>query len=685
MWSPIEPQWSHASRAQEPSVTHRRIVWCLHATLLLAAQLPAHAQEQLSSAAALKQLSIEELMNVEVTSVSRSPESLASAAAAVTVVTNEDIRRSDALTIPDALRFVPGLHVAQTTADSWAVSSRGFSGVNSEKLLVLSDTRSVYTPLFSGVFWDVQDFLMEDVDRIEVIRGPGATLWGSNAVNGVINITTRSAEDTQGAYLEAGAGSEQRLTSAARYGGQFAQDGYYRVFGKYIDQGAGLDPPGTGPDDWHLGHVGFRSDWRATRIDAVTFQGDLYDGRMGQISPAVTIIGRPGPAPPLVAAVGGGNLLGRWTHAYGEDSDLQLRLYYDRTHRNDPTFVDNLDTVDVDLQQRFPWFRGQELIWGLSYRQMEDRTSGKGIFALNPPDSRDTLVSGFAQDQLQIHALRVTVGTKLEHNDFSGFELQPSVRAAWDLSKTQTLWGALSRAVRVPTRIERDVAIYVSDPAANPVAILQGNRNFHSEDLRAFEVGYRWLAKSNLSFDLATFLDRYRDLASLEIGTPYVDAVTGQTVIPIVNRNLTDGRAGGVESLVTYTPRRYWKMSLDYSYFDMSLDPRGMDLNRGKLAEGATPRNQLGIRSSLDLPGSLELDAQLRALSALHSFAASITGQGIPGYRELDVRVAWHGYRQMELSIDGRNLLHDEHVEFGDPTQRSALRRSVYGQITWGF
>ena len=653
---------------------------------LCSTQVLAQEHDDLSSSAALKRLSVEELMNVEVTSVSRGPESLAGAAAAVAIVSNDDIRRSGALAVPDALRFVPGLHVARITANNWLVSSRGLSAPNSSELLVLSDTRSVYTPLFSGVFWDVQDYVMEDIDRIEVIRGPGAAMWGANAVDGVINITTKSAEDTQGTYLEGGTGTEQKLTAAARYGGQVGDNGYYRVFGKYTDQNSGLDPPGSSRDDWQLGHVGFRSDWKSDPADVLTVQGDLYDGRIGEVSPSVAIIGRPGPTGTLKAGVSGGNILGRWDHSYDDNSDVQLRFYYDRTHRNDPAYVDELDTVDFEFQHRFTLARLQLITWGVSYRGMNDRTEGKGVFALQPPNSWDNRVSGFLQDQISFGpSWRLTLGTEVERNDFSGFEAQPTVRIAWDVTSTSTLWGAVSRAVRVPTRLERDVYIYASDPAANPVVLLQGSRDFHSEQLVAYEVGYRRQVRQNLSFDLATFVNRYHGLASLEEGTPYVDPITGQTVIPIVNRNLTDGHSEGIEALLTYSPVRYWRWSLDYSYVSLDLQAHGLDINHDQLVEGATPRNQVGLQSFLDLPLHFQLDARLRAQSAIRSQGEVVTGGTIPAYQELDVRLAWHGFRRLELSVDGRNLLHDHHVEFGSPEARSALQRSVYGQVTWGF
>jgi iron complex outermembrane recepter protein len=669
-----------------PEWTQRCSVRLLVGVALCVGATRAPAQEEASSAAALKQLSIEQLMDVEVTSVSRTRESLMGAAAAVAIVTDEDIRRSGAETVPEALRSVPGIFVARDTASSWSVSSRGFSGVNSQDLLVLSDTRSIYTPLFSGVFWDVQDYLMEDIDRIEVIRGPGGALWGSNAVNGVININTKSAQDTQGGFLEAATGTQERVTTAARYGGQLADQAYFRVFGKFTDQDAELYPPGTSADNWRLGHIGFRSDWQATPQDGLTIQGDAYEGNIGLVSPSVLVVGRPQPQGALRVGVDGGNLLGRWQHTVDATSDVQLRFYYDYTHRNDPSYVDDLDTIDLDAQHRFALAYHQEITWGLSYRLMDDRNGGKGVWNLNPADSRDSIYSSFVQDQFSPgHDVRITLGTKLEHNDFSGFEVQPSIRAAWDQTSTRTLWAAISRAVRVPTRLERDVDIDVSDPTAPVVAVLFGNRAFHAEQLVAFELGYRWQVASNLSLDLASFHNHYTGLASLEFGTPFIDPNTGQTIIPVRNQNLIDGRADGFETLVTYSPQSYWRLSLTWSYIDMSLVDRGMDLNRDRFAEDSTPKNQVGLRSYLDLPHDLQLDLQFRALSQLSRIPQAATPESIPGYEELDVRLAWRPGRHTQLSLDGQNLLHDHHLEIGSVDQRSAIRRSVYGKVTWEF
>jgi iron complex outermembrane recepter protein len=634
----------------------------------------------------LKQLSIEQLTHVEVTSVTRGAQPLSQSAAAVAVVTGGEIARTGAMSIPEAIRYVPGIDVAQVTASQWAVSSRGFASVSSPDLLVLSDGRSIYTPLFSGVFWDVQDYLMRDIDRIEVVRGPGAAVWGSNAVNGVINIITRSAEDTQGAWAQAGAGSEERALAAVQYGGELRDHAYYRLFAKYQDHAPEDSPAGAGADGWHLGHVGFRSDWKPDSADAFTLQGDAYDGRIGQVSPAVSIIGRPGPTPPLVAGVGGGNVLAHWTHDMSADAGYEVRLYYDYTHRNDPTFTDDLSTIDLDFLEHLPLGRRQTITWDLSGRTMNDIDHGKGLFALNPPDARYNLASGFVQDEIALpHAVRLTLGTKLEHNDFSGFEVQPSVRAAWTLSDTGTLWGAVSRAVRVPTRIEQNEDIEVTDPAGNPVIVLLGNRNFHPEQVLAFELGYRWRPLPDLSLDLAAFRNRYTGLASLEFGTPFLDAATGQTIVPLGDENLVDGHSTGLEGLALYSPVDWWRLTVDYSYIDMRLSPLGADLNRERFFAGSTPRNQVGVQSYLDLPHNVELYGGLRVLSAVRTLPEIVNGTGDPGYQELDINAIWRATAHLTLSLRGRSLLHASHVEFGGPDERSAIRRSVFGRLTWAF
>ncbi|HET9447157.1 MAG TPA: TonB-dependent receptor [Steroidobacteraceae bacterium] len=643
------------------------------------------SQDLTASTGALKRLSIEELMDIEVTSVSRSAETLGSAAAAVGVVTNEDIRRSGAATIPEALRGIPGLHIARRNANSWAVSSRAFSSINSEKLLVLSDTRSIYTPLFSGVQWDVQDYFMQDIERIEVIRGPGASLWGSNAVNGVINITTRHARDTQGALISGTIGSEES-TAAARYGGEFGESGFFRVFGQYSDRDATFHPGAVSSDDWRIGHAGFRADWDPSDSDALTLQADVYRANIGQLAPAVNIIGRPGPAGNLEAHASGGNVLGRWRRQLGAGSELQVRAYVDSTHRDDPTFHDDLDTFDLDVQHRFLLATRHEIVWGVTYRYTDNSNRGKVIFAVDPQRARDQLFGGFVQDQIALSdALRLTLGTKLEHNDFSGFEAQPSVRLAWDIAPRQNAWAAVSRAVRVPTRLERDIAIEITPPGSNPRAVLLGNDDFEAEELVAYELGYRWQPLDALALDLALFHNRYEGLASLEIVEPTLDPGTGVVTFPVVNLNLTDARSQGFEALATFSPRENWRLIGSYSYVYLDMQPRGQDQNRGAFLEGATPRHQFSLRSLLDLPGDLQLDAHVRHSTQLERLPEDPTGVGIAGYTELDVRLGWRVSEQLEVALVGQNLLHDHHTEFGTPATRGEIERSVYGKVTWQF
>jgi iron complex outermembrane receptor protein len=630
------------------------------AVVLLAG--PAGAQEpgdKLAAAADLKKLSIEELMDIDVTSVSRRSERLNEAAAAIIVVTQEDIRRSGVTSLPEALRLVNSLHVARQTQRGWAINARGSNTSTSNKLLVLIDGRSVYTPLFSGVFWEVQDTLLEDVERIEVIRGPGATLWGANAVNGIINIITKRATDTQGGLVTAGAGNEEKGFGGVRYGGTLGKRGYYRAYGKVFNRDSLVLVDGSDAGDpIRIGQGGFRADWTAEGRDAFTFQGDAYEGRVGETTRDDT-------------DVDGGNLLGRWTRTFSEDSDLELQVYWDRTHRRIPAlFEEHLDTLDLDFQHQFPLAGRHDVVWGLGYRRYHDRVGNSPGLAFLPARRDFDLLSLFAQDEVSLldDRLALTVGTKLEHNDSTGLEAQPSVRAAWKASDRRTLWAAVSRAVRTPTRIDEDFFVF----ASNGQVLIQGSRDFESEELLAWELGYRIQPHPEVLLDIATFYNVYDDLRSQE---PPADSP-----IPITLANKLAGETWGVELRSNLQPVSGWRLQVAYAWLDkeLRLDPDSRDPTRG-VGEGNDPEHRVTVRSSHDLPGGLELDGWLRYVSALPSPA-------VDDYAELDLRLGWRSAGGLELSLVGQNLLHESHAEFGPATAlREEIERSFYGKVTWRF
>ncbi|HEY4247316.1 MAG TPA: TonB-dependent receptor [Lacunisphaera sp.] len=629
----------------------------------------------------LKQLSIEDLMEIEVTSVSKRPEKLIETPSAIQVITDEDISRSGATSIPEALRLAGNLDVAQQNSHDWNITARGFNTDLGNKLLVLIDGRTVYTPLFSGVFWDAQDYLMEDLDRIEVISGPGGTLWGANAVNGVINITTKSAKDTQGTYLDSIVGSDLKDSFGARYGGVIAPGVYFRVYGKYFERDDGKLADGTDATNaWRMGQGGFRIDSETHPGTVLTFQGDLYSG--------VEDLETGGSSD-----VSGGNLLGRWTQTTSVDESTSLQIYYDRTHLTEPkpasnfaaagVLKDDLDTWDLDFQHRARWGERNQLVSGLGYRFTHDVVQNTPTVAFLPARLNRSLFSGFVQDEIKLREdVFLTLGAKLEHNDYTGFETEPNVRLQWNVTSKQMVWSAISRAVRTPSRIDRDLTEPTGLPAPFPESILNGGSDFESETVIAYEVGYRAQLGAKAVVSVATF---YNDYDHIRSTTPGV-AGFPTFGFPLTFENNLEGETHGVEFNGTYQLLDNWRLQGSYNFLKESLHvkPGTVDFSNA-LNETADPQNQFSLRSSLDLPHEVAFDTGLRWVDTLHNNDGPTPGT-VPSYFELDVRIAWHPTRQIELSLVGQNLLHDHHPEYGFPsTTREEVGRNIYAKVAWRY
>ena len=560
------------------------------------------------------QMSMEDLMNVQVTSVSKRQQKLADAAAAIFVITQEDIRRSGATSIPEALRMVPGIQVARIDENKWAIASRGFNGRFDNKLLVLIDGRSVYTPLFSGVYWNVQDVMLEDVDRIEVIRGPGATLWGANAVDGVINIITKPARSTQSALVTAAGGTEERGAANVRYGGKLGKDTYYRAYGKYFNFGPSVYPSTdiSANDNWDAWRGGFRTDWTPSGPNSITLQGDIHRSKFGE---TLTVPALTAPFANTFANHGsfsGGNILGRWNHSF-DNSSMSLQMYYDHTNIiDDSLFVDRQNIFDVDFQHGFHPGDHQEFVWGLGYRGINDSNQSSATVSIQPNQLTLNQFSAFAQDEVSLFdkRLRVTLGSKLEHTEFTGFEIEPNARLLWTLTKNQSVWTAVSRAVRTPAITEEGLrlnsAVIPPGTPTNPtpfptvVAVL-GSHQFKSEDLLAYELGYRVQVSSNFSADIATFYNNYTHLRTAEPGLPFVEGTPIPTdiVAPFVAANKMHGGTYGGEVFADWRILPKWRLLGSYSYLQMSLrkDPTSLDPLPDNPA-GSSPHNQFYIRSS---------------------------------------------------------------------------------------
>lgn len=613
------------------------------------------------SPAQLKKLSLEDLMQLDVTSVSRRAEPYREAPAAIQVITQEDIRRSGASSIPEALRLANNLQVAQVDARNWAITARGFNSGTANKLLVLIDGRTVYTPLFSGVFWDVQDYLLEDLDRIEVVSGPGATLYGANAVNGVINIVSKSSKDTQGLLLTGGAGTELRSFGGLRYGGMLSSNLSYRVYGKYFTRDDSLFADGSnGKDDWQMGQHGFRMDWDASEKNVVTFQGDIYNGEADQQRNNDLTLS-------------GGNILSRWTHTVSEESDFSLQLYYDRTHRRIPgTFAEDLDTYDLDFDHNFALGGRNKIIWGAGFRYTRNVVENTPALAFLPVTLDRNLYTVFAQDEIMLNEnLFFTLGSKIEHNDYTGVEFQPSGRLAWNITSNQLVWSAISRAARTPSRIDRQLFV----PGEPPFSVLGGGSNFDSETVIAYELGYRVQPHPKISTSISTFFNDYDDIRSIRTNSP----------TPVFANDI-QGENYGVEIDTTYQVLDWWRLRVGYVFLKENLREKSGrdDLNNAGL-ETADPEHQASLQSFMSLPGHIELDGRLRWVDRLTTVSGGIEGS-VPSYFSLDLRLGWNPREDLEFSIVGQNLLDDHHPEFGFPNaSRHEIQRSVYGKVTWRF
>lgn len=649
-------------------------------------------------------------MNIEVSLASRRKEPLALAHAAVFVVTGEDIRRSGVTSLADALRMVPGIHVGHIDANKWAVSSRGFNGRFSNKLLVLVDGRTVYSPLFSGVFWELQEIALEDIDRIEVIRGSGATLWGSNAVNGIINVVTKEASDTQGGLVSAAAGSEERVTGTIRYGSKLGRNVYYRVTAKATEHDAFRSPlGGRAADDWSTRFAGIRVDWGPTDVDRTTMQAHATHVDVGQTYYDLVQLRGDSLVQGNVDAPGwfdSRNAMVSWDHTLSPTSALTFGVYADATTFEDLITRERRYTVDVDAQHRFAFGSQHNLVWGVGLRYTTDNITNTFNNSVQPTHRAVSLFSAFLQDDIDLvpNHVRLTIGSKVERSSFTGIEYQPNIRLLWTPNLTHVVWGAVSRAARTPARGERDgfaikrflradeLPAHLTDGL--PVLFVVGGRpGFRSEHLLAFDLGYRYLPRRAWSLDVATFYNIYTDLRSGGLFLP--ERVTTPKpehwVLPLRAQNNLSGHTYGLEVAADARPRPWLRLRATGTLLRISLDVSQTQDFTAKGIEHETPHRLFTIQAFTDLPWSITADGTVRYVGPANSLATPEpdgTRKPIGGYVTCDARIAWMTGVGMEVSVVGQNLLQSAHPEFEPEllnTLPTLVERGVYGKIAWRF
>ncbi len=649
------------------------------AALVLAAAPRAHGAE-----ADLLDLSIEELADLKITTVSRVEERLADAPAAVFVITRDEIRRSGVTTIAEALRLAPGVEVARRSAHSWSITIRGFNSDLANKLLVLIDGRSVYSPLYAGVFWDVQDVLLEDVERIEVIGGPGGTLWGANAVNGVINVITRPAAATSGGFAEVGGGNEEQGFAGFRYGAALRGGGAARGYVKAWDRDSLKNLAGAdGIDEARLAQGGFRFDWARGDADSVTLQGDIYSGDEAGVFQDPFVLGTlPAGSSVGKADLAGGNVLARWSRALDDGADLSLQTSYDYTSRDIPnTYAERRDTFDVDFQHRLRPAGAHDVLWGTGFRWTGDEIDNTTFIRFDPAERQDRTWSVFLQDKIALRNERmfVTLGSKFEHNDYTGFEVQPSARFSWIINERRAFWSAVSRAARIPSRLDADLRLTV------PVGMLtiplyvtaDGSRDFDSEKLVATEAGYRVRPAEHLSLDVAVFRHDYDRLQTVEPQNPIVVLTPPlpYAVLPQTLGNLLTGTATGGTFVASWQPAERWRLRFQYTRLDLDLETEPGSRDTSRVVEGGnSPENQAAVYSYVDLPRGVELYTGVR-------YVDELPNQDVESYLAVNAGAVWSPRENLDISLSVDNLNDARHVEFaGKQIERSAILRA-----RWAF
>ncbi len=638
-------------------------------------------------------MDIAELMQLTITSVAKTPQNLSDAAAAVFVITQDDIHRSGVTSIPEALRMAPGLQVARVDSNKWAITSRGFAGNFANKLLVMIDGRTVYSPAFSGVYWDAQDTLLDDIDRIEVIRGPGATVWGANAVNGVVNIITKKAGDTQGGLVSLGGGTHDQLLTGLRYGTALGEDTHGRAYISYHKQDSFQlhDTGEDANDDWDSLRTGFRLDGGQVEKNTWTLQGDFYSNDENQtLDPFWTA------NPPYLSVAkddfetSGWNILGRWQTELSQTSSWTVQAYYDYTNRDEVVMEQTHRTFDLDLQYQSKLGTRNSLVIGLGYRSVDADFDNTFQVSVDPAKRSENLYSGFIQDEIMLASdcLWLTLGAKWEHNDFTGNEFQPSGRLLWKATDKQTVWAAVSRAVRTPSEMEESgvitMAVIPTIPPDITKLTLGGTEEYGSEKLIAYEAGYRWLALANVSLDVAIFYNDYDKLQT-------TDFVQPRSFTELAFSNKMSGSTYGLELASDWKPANWLKFQFGYTYLgvDLEIGANSTSANLPDITAAISPKHQFSIQSAINVNKDLQFNLWARYVDSLKASKdmRSVNEMKVDAYLTLDANVSWRPVENLELMLVGQNLLNSRHLEYVSEfsTPLTEIERSVYGKLTYHF